>query len=71
VTRRGACIDAGAMATVELDDDEVRLLREVLEAHLRQLLNESAHADARAYRAMLRRRQAAVASLQARLPAAG
>jgi hypothetical protein len=52
---------------LEMNAEETRELREVMDAQLRSLLEEIAHADNRAYREMLRNRYQRLEQLHHRL----
>jgi hypothetical protein len=52
---------------LELSATEARDLNQALESHLRQLLEEIAHADQRSYRDMLRERHTRMEQLSRRL----
>ena len=52
---------------LELNAEETRELKEVVDSHLRSLLEEIAHADNRAYREMLRLRYQRLEQLHHRL----
>lgn len=57
------------MAVLELTASEGRLLESALHAYEQTLLQEIAHADARAFREMLRERETAIHSLMERVRA--
>lgn len=54
-----------------VSDQELQLIRELVEREYKELLVETRHTDARDYRAGLRERLAAVEALQQRLQAVG
>ena len=58
------------MIRLELSEEDVPLLREMLDAKLRDLLHERHHTDDRAFREILARKAALVERLLAALPAA-
>lgn len=55
---------------ITLDDNEVRILHELLESDLKDLLREIAHTDHREFRAELQSREAIVHGILKRLQAA-
>jgi hypothetical protein len=57
------------MIRLELSEEDVPLLREMLDAKLRDLLHERHHTDDRAFRDILARKAALVERLLAALPA--
>ncbi len=58
------------MSNVELTADEIQTLREVLSSHLADLKTEIADTDAHDFRDALKRREAEIARLLARLASA-
>ena len=53
---------------LDLDHSQADVVREILEAQLKQLRFESAHADARAFREQLHQREQVVEAVLRKLP---